>query len=425
MSDALSPSQQQGLDQVVGLMQTHNLAVGDVKKALAGKKKKDKNPAHKELSKGELVLRLFVYLGGSLIFAGLGVFIHTIWEDIGSLSRVIITFGAGFTAYLVGVVFSFDPRFEKAATPAYIFAFLLQPLGLFVLLEEYAAGDDAALGSMVVFAPLAIQQGLTFLKFRRTSLLLFSLLYFMGFVMGATEYYDFDRGLVSLMFGTFLFFTTVDMHRRIDFKDLTPLFYFISTVFLFAGLYYYVGRTVFDPVALSAALAMLFFAVTKESKTLYVLSVIYIAAYFCGGPGGGWDVWTYFNEISLVFTGASLLLAGHWLKKTNYISLYPLWMFLGAANIYSGFFALVEGTLLEALFVALSVLGIYGSLLLRSRAVLAASVIALIGYISYFTSEHFADTVGWPLLLMFLGFVTLGAGFLFARLSGRIKTAQP
>ena len=129
---ALSPSQQEGLKQVVGLMETHNLSVGQVRTAVNANKKGYKEG--KTHSKGEIILRLFTYLGGTLIFAGLGVFIEAIWQDIGSLARVVVTFGSGFTAYLMAVVFAGDKRFEKAATPLFIIAFLLQPVGLFVFL---------------------------------------------------------------------------------------------------------------------------------------------------------------------------------------------------------------------------------------------------------------------------------------------------
>ena len=39
--------------------------------------------------------------------------------------------------------------------------------------------------------------------------------------------------------------------------------------------------------------------------------------------------------------------------------------------------------------------------------------------------RHFADSVGWPLLLIALGFVILLAGVAFARLSGKIKEPVP
>lgn len=419
---ALSPSQQEGLKQVVGLMQVHNLSVNNVRDAF----KKDKAIEGKGYSKSELILRLFTYLGGTLIFAGLAVFIGMIWDDIGSLARVIITLGSGFTAYLIGVIFANDKRYEKAATPLFIIAFLLQPTGMFVFLDEYFQGGAPELGAMLVFGLLAIQQGLTFVKHRRPALLLFTLLYGIGCAVAGTEYLDINRGIVSLIIGVFLFFVSVDLQKRPDFKDQTPLFFIISTVFFFSGLYYFIGRTVLDPIGLSITLAMLAYAVHRDNKTLYVMSALYMFCYFAGGPGGGWyGGWNHYKELTAVFTGTSLLLTGHWMSKSSYISLYPLWMFLGMGIALGGAYSIVFDTPFETLYVAISVGAIYASLLLRSRAALAASVLSFLGFISSFSARFFADTVGWPLMLMFIGVIILGAGFVFARLAGRIKNAVP
>lgn len=421
-----TPVQQDSLRQIVNVMEANSLSPADVKKSYNEYTKNRKSEGREHLSKSDLILRLFAYLGGTLVFAGLCVFIETIWQDIGSLPRVIITFGSGFTAYLCSLAFASDQRFRKAATPANILAFILQPIGLFVLLNEYAKGDDAALGSMIVFGPLMLQQALTFLKFRAPSQLLFALLYLIGFSGAAVEYLDIDRGFASLAFGLFLLLVTIDMQLKEKFKELTPFFFMISTLLFFAGVYYYIGRTSFDPVALSLILTLLGFAVIRESKTLYVISIIYMAGYYCGLPGGGWNNDpTYSNELAAIFTGASLVLTGHWLSHRNIISLYPLWMFLGTCFALGGFFSLVHGTMIEPLSIALSASAIYGALLLRSRAALAAAVLSTITFIISYTAEHFANTVGWPILLIVIGIAILAAGFLFARLAGRIKNAAP
>lgn len=421
MSD--TPAKKPGIDQVLSLMDSHGLTPGEVKKAYSEfkKAKKRADSGQRELNKTELVQRLFLYLGGTLIFAGLGVFIHTIWDSIDSFSRVTITFGSGFTAYLCGLFFAADKRFEKAATPAFILAFILQPTGLFVLLKEYFEGNDAALGSMVVFGPLLLQQALTFLKFRRPALLLFSLLYLIGFAGAAVEYYDIDRGFASLAFGLFLFLATCHMQMRQAFKELTPVFFIFGSGLFLGGVYYYLGRTYLDPLILSMVLGMLWFALAKESKTLYVLSLFYVAGYFIGGPGGGWRLWGDYHELTAIVTGTSLMLAGHWLRRSSYISLHPLWMFCGAMFALGGAYSMVHGWVIEPLYAGISALAIYGALLLRSRAVLAAAVISLISFIVGYSAEHFAGTVGWPLLLIFIGIVTLASGFMFAKLSGKIK----
>ncbi|MCE7886392.1 MAG: DUF2157 domain-containing protein [Alphaproteobacteria bacterium PRO2] len=418
-----SAAQKDGLEQILRLMDAHNLSGADVKKAAAEHKKAQKSEG-KESSKGEMILRLFLYMGGALIFAGLSVFIETIWEDIGSLSRVIITLGTGFTAYICGVVFALDKRFEKAATPAFILAFIMQPTGLFVLLDEYFPGDNAALGGMVVFAPLALQQFLTFIKFRYSSLLLYSLLYLLGFAFSFVEYFDLNRGAASLVLGTFLLLTTINMQIKEKFKDLTPLFFVIATVLFFSGVYYFVGRTVFDSIALSLILSLLGFAAIKESKTLYVLSMLYMTAYFCGGPGGGWGGfdWHFYNQVAAVFTGTSLVLAGQWLRRSNYISLHPLWMFLGTGFALGGLYSLFPAAL-QPVAIAFAGVAIYGALLLKSRAVLAAAVLSMIGFIIAYSAEHFANTIAWPVLLIFFGILVLASGFAFARLAGRIKAS--
>ncbi len=382
---ALSPSQQQSLHQVLDLMEAHNLTPADVQTAAKQKKKRKDGIEEKHLSKHDLVLRLFTYLGGTLVFAGLGVFTETIWEDIGSLPRVIITFGVGFTAYILGLVCAADKRFEKSATPAHIIAFIMQPMGLFVLLEEYFHGGDAALGALVVFGLLALQQGLTFVKYRRPSIFLFSILYALGFVFSATVYLDIERGIVSLMCGVSLFSISVDLQKRPQFKDQTSFLFIISTVLFYSGLYYFIGRTVFDPVALSFILSMMFYAVMRENKTLYVLSTLYMCAYFCGGPGGGWWAgWNFHNQMAEVFAGTSLLLTGHWMKRSTYISLFPVWMFSGMGFALAGAYGLLEDTSLEPLYAGIAVIGIYGALLLRSRSALAAAVLSFIGFISSF-----------------------------------------
>lgn len=419
----LSAAQKDGLEQILRLMDTHSLSGADVKKAAAEHKKAQKSGG-KELSKGETILRVFAYMGGALIFAGLSVFIETIWDDISSLPRVILTLGTGFTAYICGVIFALDKRFEKVATPAFILAFIMQPTGLFVLLEEYFPGDNAALGGIVVFAPLALQQFLTFIKFRFSSLLLYSLLYLLGFAFSFVEYHDLDRGASSLVLGTFLLFTTINMQIKEKLKDLTPLFFVIATVLFFSGVYYYVGRTAFDSIALSLILSLLGFAVLKESKTLYVLCMIYMTAYFCGGPGGGWGAfdWHFYNQVTAIFTGASLVLAGQWLRRSNYISLHPLWMFLGTCFALGGLYSIFP-PVLEPIGIACAALAIYGSLLLKSRAVLAAAVLSMISFIVKFSADHFANTIAWPVLLIVFGLIIVASGFLFSRLSNRIKAS--
>ena len=135
MTDASSAEKKQALAQVLQIMEAHDLGADDVRKAL--KRSGTTNAGYgRPETLGQMVLRVFYYLGGTLVFAGLGIYIHTVWDDLSSFPRVLITLGTGFVAYLLGILFARDKYLEKAATPAHILAFLLQPVGIFVLLTK-------------------------------------------------------------------------------------------------------------------------------------------------------------------------------------------------------------------------------------------------------------------------------------------------
>ena len=53
---------------------------------------------------------------------------------------------------------------------------------------------------------------------------------------------------------------------------------------------------------------------------------------------------------------------------------------------------------------------IFLSTLARSRSLLLVGTLGLIGYLSDFIAEHFANNLNGPLLLMLVGFVLIGLG---------------
>lgn len=80
--------------------------------------------------------------------------------------------------------------------------------------------------------------------------------------------------------------------------------------------------------------------------------------------------------------------------------------FLGAA-----FSQVFDSVLWQLLYFILALGGVYLSIYLKSRSILVISILFLIAHISYITSEYFADSLGWPISLVFLGFVFIGLGY--------------
>jgi hypothetical protein len=426
MSGPSFATKEQALAEIQRIIEANNLDAADVRElASATRKGGALENRGRRAALGPIVLRVFYYLGGTLVFAGLGIYTQLVWRDLTSVQRVLITLGSGVVAYLLGIVFARHKDVEAAATPSHIVAFIMQPVGVSVLLNEFFEGDNTALGAMIVFGPLAVQQFLTFWALRRPSLLLFTLLYTYGFAGAATAYFDFDFGIAALACGLFLYFLSVDLHRRQAYSELTPLFFTLGSALMLAGVSYHVSGTVYEPLALSLSFAFLLHAVLQRSRTLYVVSVVFIGSYFLDELGGGWWRWSgsqrHYYELTAMGAGASLALAGHWMSRSSYISASPVWLFAGTAIALGGVYGIVYDTAAAPLFAAVATLGIYAALALRSRAMLAAAILGLLGFTVDYAQRQFARSISWPLLLIAFGFLTLLGGSVFARLSGRIK----
>jgi uncharacterized membrane protein len=310
MTNPTEPAgKQDALQEILDLAIRHGLTAADIDAAL---KQASRLPA----AKREGVLsKLFGYLGGIFILAGLAVFIGMFWDDMGSAARVIITLGAGFVLYLVGLVTLTDARYERAATPLFLISALLQPMGLFVMMTEYGHGGDPQLASIFVCAVMAIQQGLTFAARPRGSL-------------------------------------------------------------LFAALFY------------GASGIAIIFDWLKLDESLNALVV-----------------------------GFSLLCITYAIDRSRHNAITPFWYFFGAAAfLYGTFDMLLEGPLSPILLAECGLL-IYVSTLVRSRTLLLVSTLATLGYIGYYTGKYFANTLGWPVALILLGFVLIALSSLAVNLN--------
>jgi hypothetical protein len=80
--------------------------------------------------------------------------------------------------------------------------------------------------------------------------------------------------------------------------------------------------------------------------------------------------------------------------------------FLGAA-----FSQVFDSVLWQLIYFILVFGSVYLSIYLKSRSILIISTLFLIVHISYITGKYFANSLGWPISLVFLGFVFIGLGY--------------
>lgn len=114
------------------------------------------------------------------------------------------------------------------------------------------------------------------------------------------------------------------------------------------------------------------------------------------------------DTVIAIVLGLSMLLAAVGVDRTTHRTMTPVWYFVGAAVFLYGLFDAVQRTPFEILFVAVAAAFVYASVALRTRALLFVATLAMLAYTGWFTGEHFADSVGWPLALIIFGMLMIG-----------------
>lgn len=125
------------------------------------------------------------------------------------------------------------------------------------------------------------------------------------------------------------------------------------------------------------------------------------------------------GELAALVVGASLFLVTLGVARSAHAAIAPFWFFVSASLVLGSWFALVEGGPLELTELVPVAACIWASTVLRSRTLLATGTLALLVYVGWFSGRHFADSIGWPLLLILLGALMMGAGTAAVRLHRR------
>ncbi|MDP1596709.1 MAG: DUF2157 domain-containing protein [Methylotenera sp.] len=299
------------LQDIVSLARHNKITLEEIAQAFNSPKIQTVKASSSVLSK------LFGYIGGIFVFAGIGVFISMYWDDFGSAARVIVTLGTGLVAFIMGLVCLADKKYERAATPLFLISSFLQPTGILVMLQEYSSGGDVRHGMLFMAVYMLIQQGATFWAKGRTVL-----------------------ALSAILFGSIFF------------------------------------ANLFDILGVN-------------------------------------------EKLIGIIIGTSLLCIAYALNQSKHLAIASFWYFIGAVTLLWSIFELVEKSPLEPVYLGASALIIFLSTNVRSRTLLLVGTLSMLFYIGYYTAQHFANTVGWPIALVMIGIALIAVSSLAVRLNNK------
>jgi hypothetical protein len=297
------------LEDIAAIARQHGLTAAEIAAAIGAP------PAAAQENRARAVLvRVLGFLGGTFVFAGIGVFIALQWSHMNSAARVVVTLGSGLAAFALAMIGSRESRFDKATTPLLLIASVLEPIGMLVAFQEFGSGGDWRVAGLITAGAMAVQFGATF-----------------GFLRRSTPLF------MAVVFGTLFWWTALDL-------------------------------------------------LDVDSKV-----------------------------IALVL-GGSLILTAVGIDRTGHRDITPVWYLFGASAFLYGFFDAVERTPFEIAFIAAAAGFVYLSVVLHSRTLLFVATMATLAYTGWFTGQHFADSVGWPLALIVFGMLMIGLSALAFRI---------
>jgi len=274
---------------------------------------------------------------------------------------------------------------------------------------------------------------------RKRSLSVTEILYYLGgvvIVLGIVFFFaqiwaemdSFFRIVVTLGLGMiFAFFGTVFLKTRPDVGlNLGTIFHFVGGVLIPSGMlvvlseFNWIDRDWSVTFALGVAA---FFYLLLDAKlkhpilTFFTLVLGTLASYGLIGEtvrvlDVGYETENTIFEYFAVAVGVFYLFTSFKFREGRNKSLLSFINFFGSAMALVALFLLaMDYGFWLLIFPFLALGSMFLSTVLKSRGILINSTLALLSFMSYVTGKYFADSIGWPISLIFLGFVFIGLGF--------------
>lgn len=262
----------QAIEQILQIARRHDLTPSDIEAAF------EKTGLAEDEPSTSLLGRILGYLGGTFIFAGLGVFIALNWDTMNAAARIIITLGSGVAVFIMALVASADERYARARTPLYLIAAALQPVGIMVAIDELSTGGDWHYAAMCTAAIMSVQQGMVFWQKRDTALLFTTVAFVLWFFGVALDLLNVPDDLISMVLGAATVSLCIGLEST-PHKVMNPFWYLLGSVGFFAGLFELIENSAIEIVFLAIACGGVFLSTWVRSRTLLLTSTSAILAY--------------------------------------------------------------------------------------------------------------------------------------------------
>jgi peptidoglycan/LPS O-acetylase OafA/YrhL len=377
------------------------------------------------------ITKMLYALGAIIVVIGIILFTYQIWDSLGSMGRIVVTLGLGLLVTASGSFILKSKKEDKLGMVFHFIGGMLIPGGALVMLSEFSSGQPPEW-------PLAITFGIIFAFYLFINSIHKSvILTFFAIANGTTFIYLIVNAITSGIFTDYTnLFTYLTMIigacyilLALSFKNtwndrLTRFLYLFGFVGIqIAAITQYFNsfgyRNSAWPAVFSFLLIFVFYLFINskiKNPALTFLTILngtafmYVTANALIGPLYNSDVNIY-TYLTIVIGGVYLLLSSSFRNTWN-ARLTEILNLLGIVALLGAAFSEIFGSLPWQFFFLILVIGGFAlSIYVRSLSILLVSTIAFLSYVSYITSEYFADSIGWPISLVVLGFIFIALGY--------------
>lgn len=402
------------------------------------------NEVKNKVSSSFSVTKLLYILGGIIAVVGIVLFAYQIWPDIGSVGRIAITLGMGLLMTVIGFFMPntvLEGMKDSIGSVFYFIGGVLVPIGTVVTVYELNTGFTSptpyAFGFGIVFLFYLFinyiykNPILTFFSIANGTAFIYLTVNAMtdGLVGDYTDLYTYITMVIGAVYMLLAYSFRDGWNERL--ASLLYAFGFIGIEFAILNQYSRSGyRDSLWPIVFSLGLSFVFYLFLNfyVKKTLLTLLAIingtaFIYVFVQALIGGSFyqhaDLYAYLTMV----IGAVYLLLSYSFRGQQEEKLVGILNFFGVLGLLGAAFSRIYDSTLWLMFFPILVFGGFMfSIYSRSRIVLILSTLFLLSYISYVTGKYFADSIGWPITLVILGFLFIGFGYLSISINRKYMT---
>jgi hypothetical protein len=180
----------------------------------------------------------------------------------------------------------------------------------------------------------------------------------------------------------------------VEFVSLWPVTFTFGIIFIFYLLLNFIHKNA----------VLTFFAIANGTAFVY----LFIESIVDGPFYTHRDLYAY---LTMVIGASYLFLAHHFRKGWNKELVGVLYFFGITGFLGAAFSHVFDSVTWQMLYSPIVIGGLFLSIYVKSRSILVMSTLFLIAHVSYITGEYFADSIGWPISLVILGFIFIGLGY--------------